>query len=86
MRRIGSEVPTMPGSEHALVELGPLAGRGLTVTVERPITKVAVPGSRRAAGTRAPPTNTPFFDPRSATATPCSSQLSRQCCELTVRS
>ena len=44
----------MPGSELALVGAWPRAKR--TVTVERPITKLAMAGSSRARATRAPPT------------------------------
>jgi hypothetical protein len=86
MRRIGSDVPMMPGRTLPPAGVAEAALAGRTVTVERPMTKLAALGSRRAAGTRAPPTKTPFFEPRSMTVTPWSSQLSRQCSELTALS
>ena len=75
-RRIGSELPVIPGSGQALG--GAALAEDRTVTIERPMTKLSAPDSNRAWFTRAPPTNTPFFEPKSATTTLCSSARSSQ--------
>jgi hypothetical protein len=85
MRRITIEPPATPASGSASSSLEASLSIARRVTVERPMT-IVVPAVAFASLTRAPPTNVPFFEPRSERTTPSLSTASARCFPLTVAS